>query len=183
MNAYLLLGLEPRLVLSEESLAEAFREAGKTLHPDAGGAEDEFSALHEAHALLVRPSLRLRHFMELRGMPLENRGAIDDGLMELFGTVGAVNQRAEAVARKREEARSALVRSLFESEAQECRDAVEEELVKVEREIASECASFPEYESAPRESATIESAAKTARNLAFLEKWRAGLRASYARLV
>jgi len=183
MNAYLLLGLEPKLVLSDESLAEAFRDAGKTAHPDAGGVEDEFAALHEARALLVRPSLRLRHFMELRGMPLENRGAIDDGLMELFGTVGAVNQRAEAVARKREEARSALVRSLFESEAQECRDAVEESLAEVERAIALECANFPELETAPRESATTERAAKTARNLAFLEKWRAGLRASFARLV
>lgn len=181
MNAYALLEITPRLVLTDEELEDAFREAGKSAHPDAGGGQGEFSMLHEARALLSRPSRRLRHWMELQGVVLEARGAIDDRLMDLFTLAGEATQWAEALARKRDEARSALARALIEGGTQECREAVEAALAKVDAAIAVECEAFPELEA--EESPAVERAARVARNLAFLEKWRAGLRASYARLV
>jgi curved DNA-binding protein CbpA len=183
MNAYKVLGLEPRLELSDEALAEAFRAMGKSAHPDAGGNSGDFSELRQAYATLARLSQRLRHFMELRGLPLEDRGPIDDRLMDLFSQVGAASQRAEVVARKREEARSALVRSLTESEAQAAREEVEEALSLIDEAIAAECRLFPEFEVAPRGVELAQRAAVTARNLAFLEKWRSSLRAAFARLV
>ncbi len=179
VNAFERLGIDSRLAVSDEELAEAFRAAGKLAHPDAGGGEGDFAALHEARAVLASPSRRLRHWMELRGVSLETRGSIDDRLMELFGVAGAATQRAEAVARKRDDARSALARALLETETQLARETVEDALAQVDAALAAERRVFPEFEASPPEP---ETAAKVARNLAFLEKWRAGLRSAYARL-
>jgi curved DNA-binding protein CbpA len=181
MNAYATLGIEPRLVLGEEVLAEAFREAGKSAHPDAGGGDGRFSALGEARAVLASPSRRLRHWMELRGVALESRGSIDDRLMDLFSLAGEASRRAEVLARMRDDARSALARAMLEADTQQCREAVEQALAAVEAAIAAECAAFPDLEAAAEP--PPELAARIARNLAFLEKWRTGLRASFSRLV
>lgn len=180
-NAFQILGTEPRLVLSDETLRDLFREAGKRAHPDAGGGEGEFAALREAFAIVSSPSRRLRHWLELRGTPGNVRGSIEGSLMEVFSEVGAVTQQAEACIRKREEAKSVLVRAMLEGETQICREAVETAISKVEGLIDRECRSFQEWENS--EAPDIEAASKAARNLAFLEKWRAGLRGCYARLV
>ncbi|MEY3897795.1 MAG: hypothetical protein RLZZ214_3316 [Verrucomicrobiota bacterium] len=180
-NSFQILGIEPRLVLSEEDLRDLFREAGKQAHPDAGGGEGEFAALREAFAVVSSPSRRLRHWLELRGTPGEVRGSIENSLMEVFSEVGAVTQQAESCIRKREEAKSVLVRAMLEGETQLCREAVETAISQVESLITRECAVFPEWEAADHPD--IAAASKVARNLAFLEKWRAGLRGCYARLV
>ena len=180
-NAFQILGTEPRLVLSDETLRDLFREAGKQAHPDAGGGEGEFAALREAFAIVSSPSRRLRHWLELRGTPGEVRGSIEGSLMDVFSEVGAVTQQAEACIRKREEAKSVLVRAMLEGETQICREAVEKAISKVESLIDRECGFFPEWEKSG--TPDIEAVSKAARNLAFLEKWRAGLRACYARLV
>jgi hypothetical protein len=117
----------------------------------------------------------------LRGTPGEVRGSIDNSLMDLFAEVGAVTQLAESVIRKRDEAKSALVRALLEGETQVCREAVERAISQVETTIIRECAMFQDLEDSA--APDVEAAAKTARNLAFLEKWRAGLRAYFGRLV
>ncbi len=180
-NAFQLLGLIPGLVYSDEHLRDAFREAGKRAHPDAGGGEGEFASLREAFALVSSPSRRLRLWLELRGMPGEARGSVDPPLMEVFSEVGAVTQQAEAVIRRREEARSALVRAMLESETQHCRESVEKAIARVEWMIAAGCAVFPDLETSVSPDVVV--ASQIARNLAFLERWRSGLRACYSRLV
>ncbi len=180
-NSFQILGIEPRLVLSEETARDLFREAGKLAHPDAGGVEGEFAALREAFAVVSSPSRRLRNWLELRGTPGEVRGSIENSLMEVFSEVGAVTQQAESCIRKREEAKSVLVRAMLEGETQKCREAVESAISNVESLVARECAVFPEWEISDQPD--IAAASKAARNLAFLEKWRAGLRGCYARLV
>ncbi|MEX1115270.1 MAG: DnaJ domain-containing protein [Akkermansiaceae bacterium] len=180
-NAFDRLGIEPGLVLTEETLREAFRAAGKQVHPDAGGGEGEFTALNEAFAILSSPSRRLRHWLECRGLTVETRGTIDTELMDLFADVGAVTQRAEALIRKRDEAKSTLVRAMLGNETQSCREELEVAIAKVEHWIARECEIFPSLETS--EHPDLETAFKTARNLVFLEKWRAGLRAGFSRLI
>ncbi|MEX1048942.1 MAG: hypothetical protein WED15_05415 [Akkermansiaceae bacterium] len=180
-NAFHLLGIQPGLEISEESLREAFRAAGKDAHPDAGGGEGAFASLREAFAVVSSPSRRLKHWLEWRGTPGDERGSIDDSLMDLFSEVGAVTQQADAAVRKREDAKSSLVRALMEGEIQLCREAVERTITRVESMIDRECAVFPDYESCA--ALDVEAASKVARNLAFLEKWRAGLRASFSKLV
>lgn len=180
-NAFQTLGIEPVLVLSDDALRDAYREAGKLAHPDAGGGDGEFAVLREAFAIVSSPSRRLRHWLELRGTPGDVRGTIDPSLMDLFTGVGAVTQQAESLIRKRDEAKSALVRALLESETQLCREAVERAICQVEATISNECAVFPDLENSP--TPDVQAASKTARNLAFLEKWRTGLRACFSRLV
>ncbi len=168
-------------MLSDEAVRDAFREAGKRAHPDAGGGEGEFATLREALAVVSSPSRRLRHWLELRGTPGEIRGSIDTSLMDLFSEVGAVTQQAEGVIRKREEAKSVLVRAMLEGETQQCREAVERAIFQVESRISGECSGFAELENAAVPD--VAAASQSARNLAFLEKWRAGLRACFSRLV
>lgn len=180
-HAFQILGIEPRLVFSDEVLRDLFREAGKQVHPDAGGGEGEFAALRDAYATLASPSRRLMRWLEWRGTPGEVRGSIEAALMDLFSEVGAVTQQAEAVIRKREEARSPLVRALLESETQVSREAVERTISKVESWITQECSDFSNWEVA--QVIEVDAISQVARNLAFLEKWRGSLRACFSRLV
>lgn len=180
-NAFQLLGLPARLTLADESVAEAYREAGRRLHPDAGGADGEFAALREAHAILSSPSRRLLHWLELRGGSAAMRGSIAAELMDLFSEVGEVMRQAESVIRRREAAKSALGRALVENDTQSCREAVSRALERVEAGIGAIRSEFGriEHTSAPDEAEV----GRAARDLAFLEKWRAGLRACFGRLV
>jgi len=180
-NAFQILGSEPRLILSDEAVRDLFREAGKRAHPDAGGGEGEFAALREAFAIVASPSRRLRHWLELRGTPGELRGTIDGPLMDVFAEVGAVTQQADSLIRKREEAKSVLVRAMLEGETQVCRETVEKAIARVEALIAGECSPFGEWENSANPD--VAAISKAARNLAFLEKWRTALRGCFGRLV
>lgn len=181
MNAFETLGIDARLVISEEELREAFREAGKQVHPDAGGGEREFAALREAMAVLSSPSRRLRHWLELRGVLVDLRGSIAPEMMDLFAQVGSVSQAAEEIIRKRNDAKSALAKALLESDTQKSRDAVEAALATVERAIEKACGPWGEWETMPVPDAA--EGARLVRDLSFLEKWKAGLRSVYVRLI
>jgi hypothetical protein len=180
-SAFEILGIAPGLTFSEETLRTAFREAGKVAHPDAGGGDDEFARLREAFEIVASPSGRLKHWLELRGTPVETRGAVDARMMDLFAEVGEVTQRAESLIRKRDEAKSALGLAMLERETHACREAVEQAIGLVDTAIAHECSVFPEIENAV--TPDVEAASKTARNLVFLEKWRSALRGLFSRLV
>ena len=180
-NAFEILGLAPRLVIDGEALNAAFREAGKTSHPDAGGSNDQFAGLREAFEIVASPSRRLKHWLELRGTPAETRGSVDPALMDLFSKVGTATQQAEALIRKRDETKSALGLAMLERETHVCREAVEQALGLVESSIFSECSEFSGWEKA--DTPDVEAASKCARNLAFLEKWRTGLRGVFSRLI
>lgn len=179
-RAYEIMGLQPVLVLTESELREKFREMGKLLHPDAGGGEGEFATLREAYALLSSPGQRLRHWLELRGEIGDLHGSIDTGLMDLFSTVGAVTQRVEALVRQRDLAKSALTKALLEDETQICREAVASLIAHVEDSITQACVDFSSFEKSEKIDASV--AWSRVRSLTFLEKWKASLRASYARL-
>ena len=180
-DAFQMLGLEKRLGFSAEELREAFREAGKRIHPDAGGGEGDFADLQRAHDMVASPSRRLAHWFELRGMKIDPRGAVDDSLMDLFAGVGSTIQKCESLIRKRDESKSALGRALLEDETQRCREQLEGVIAEVSDRIGNECAAFARYEDAnPMDAAD---AAKSVRNLAFLEKWQASLRALFPRML
>ncbi len=180
-DAFQMLGLDQRLGISTEVLREAFREAGKRIHPDAGGGEGDFANLQRAHDILASPSRRLSHWLELRGTKIDPRGTVDDSLMDLFAGVGATMQKCEALIRKRDDAKSALGRALLEDETQRCREELEGMIARVNDRIECECAAFSRYDDAAPSDVT--NAARSVRNLAFLEKWQASLRAMFARML
>lgn len=178
-NAFELLGLPVRLIVSRETLQQAFREAGKRLHPDAGGDEQSFAALQRASEILQSPSRRLKHWLEIGGHPLESRGAISSPIMTCFGRVSEVCQAAEALARKREAAKSALGLALLEGETHACREQLEATIREVQTRIEEACAGFADLDAGVVD---LVAACAVYRDLAFLEKWLASLRALYARL-
>lgn len=177
MDAFEVMGVGRGLVFSEEELRQAFREAGKRAHPDAGGDEDRFAELQQAFGILLSPSRRLRHWLESGGIRVDDRGSVGDGVSDLFGMVGGVLQQASDVERKRGAAASALAKAMLEDEVQRSREALEEAIGRVDAALAAECGRFPELELAPG-----EPAGSSVRTLAFLEKWRSELRACYAKL-
>jgi DnaJ-class molecular chaperone len=176
MNPFETLGMEPRLVISEEELRSAFREAGKRDHPDAGGRGEDFAKVQEAFARLSSPSKRLRAWLEAKGIGGDERGAISPGLIDLFGNVGSVLQRADEVIKRREAALSALTKAILEPAVQSVRDDLEATLDEVSRARETEAARFPEIEAGQGDPW------RSARDLAFLEKWQAELKARFAGL-
>jgi hypothetical protein len=180
-SAYQQLGLMPRLILDEVELREAFREAGRRTHPDGGGDPAAFDALRTAHDTLASPACRLRHWLECRGVVVDTRGAVDSGLMDLFGRVGDVARRAGELARQRSSARSALVLAMSEAETQLLIEAVESTIAEVDGAITRETVHFAEWESA--EAIDGAQVSRHLRNLLFLEKWRATLRGLVPTLV
>ncbi|MCP5532034.1 MAG: DnaJ domain-containing protein [Akkermansiaceae bacterium] len=180
-SAFDTLGIPQGLVVDESALAAAFREAGAKVHPDAGGAEEDFAELRRAMDVLSSPSKRLRHWLELRGIEVDPRGTVDDRLMDLFSEVGAVTGQAEVLVRKRAETRSALALAMLEGDTQVCRESVEAASAKVDQAIGRETALFPAFETAA--DIDVSEASRVVRNLAFLEKWKSSLRGLYARLV
>lgn len=180
-NAFEILGIPPRLEIDGETLNTAFREAGKLVHPDAGGGDDEFARLREAFDIVSSPSRRLKEWLELRGTPADPRGTVDPGLMDLFCEIGATTQQAEALIHRRFGTKSALGLAMLERETQACRESVERGIRLVDAAIERECSAFPGYECSAVPD--VEAASRCARNLAFLEKWRAGLRGVFSRLI
>jgi len=185
MKAFERLGVERKLGISEEELREVFREAGKRVHPDAGGSDEEFGEVQRAFGLLLSPSKRLRHWLELQGVEVAGRGSVSASVSDLFGPVGEVVQKAGEVERKKAAASSALAMAMLEDELQRTREAVEQAIGQVEAAIGQECGNFPEIQAAaghrgPAEA--LDKAGRTVRTLAFLEKWRTELRGCYANL-
>jgi len=180
-SAFEILGIEPQLEIDAETLRDAFREAGRSAHPDAGGDEASFASLNAAFEILSSPSRRLRYWLELRGLAMETRGTVAPEIMDLFPQVGEVSQRAESLVRRRDEAKSALGRALLERETQTCREDIERMIALVENAIETECGVFPIYQNAA--APDLAAASASARHLAFLEKWRAGLRGAFSRLI
>ncbi|GAA5480929.1 hypothetical protein [Haloferula sargassicola] len=176
MDAFAELGLERRLVISDEEIRAAFREAGKSRHPDAGGDAGDFERLQQAVTLLTDPSERLKQWLELEGIEGSLRGAVGSGVMDLFSEIGRKLQQADAVIREKEAAQSLLAKALLEAKAQDCRERLEvcQQRLEVERRQREE--SFPAVESGRADGWQL------ARELAFIGKWLGQVRARYAAL-
>ena len=176
MNPFERLGLERRLAICGDELREAFRAAGKQEHPDAGGSGEGFTAVQEAFKLLSSPSRRLKAWMAAEGIEGNDRGAISPQLLDLFAKVGAALQKADGVTKKREGAQSVLAKSLLEPEVQLAREDLEAALEDVAGTVEKEEESFAQIEAGEGDPSLVS------RNLAFLEKWQAELKARFAGL-
>lgn len=177
MNAFEVLGLREGLDLSEEEVRDAFRQKASAEHPDSGGDEVAFSEIQAARELLLSPSRRLKEWIRIKNLPVDNRGQIDSGLIELFEEVSRTGSEAEAVIKENENAQAALVRAMVEVKMISQRERVKELLAKIGSAIESREGLFPEIEKGERDAGTIM------RDLTFLEKWRATLKGIFSKLL
>ena len=195
MNAFDALGLPQRLTLTQEEIETAWRAAGKAHHPDAGGDEQKFSVIREAKATLASPASRLAHWLEIHGENPDPRGTIDAEIMDLFAPVGEVVQQADALARRRATATTALGQAMLEGETLRTRENVEAMITRIDAAISTQCVPFSQWESnesapavkeksppAAKEKSPPTAQAAALRNLRFLGKWKRALMAAYAGL-
>ncbi|MBC7979488.1 MAG: hypothetical protein H7Y36_02885 [Armatimonadetes bacterium] len=178
MDAFASLGLPVRLVVSEEEIREAFRLKAGLEHPDAGGDAGEFAKLQAAREVLLSPARRLMAWLEIQGQSVEARGEIETGLVDLFQKVAAVGAEAEAAIKTYGKAQSSLAKALAEVRLIAQREQVSELLAEVAVSIRSRSGRFAEIDAGAE-----FDAAQEVRNLRFLEKWQAGLKGIYGRLL
>jgi len=191
MNAFARLGLPRKAALSAEEIRSAFQQAGAALHPDAAtdGADRlqrtaAFTALNDAHSILLSLPRRLRHLLELEysDLAVQKTGAVlGDRMMALFSITGSAVQRATAVQTKKQSAGSALAKAMLASEemqAQESLEAATQEIEAARSTLEAELASLDDARAAgiPTGQALQSCAARAG----FLEKWHAQLRAAFA---
>lgn len=176
MDAFAELGLERRLVLDEEALDSAYASAGKRAHPDAGGSQEAFEAVAKAKETLARPVARLKHWLEIEGVPGDLRGPVSSGLMDVFSELGGLLQRVDELLRERESASSALAKAMLEGRTQEAREDLEAMQERLEGMTDEAVERFPEIERGEGDGWSL------ARELGFLEKWRGEVRERFAGL-
>jgi len=176
MDAFGILGLERRLRLEDEAISAAFREQGKTRHPDGGGSVAEFEELEQAHQILKDPARRLRHWLELEEVSGNLRGSVGTELMAMFSELGELLQQADALIRERESAASALAKAMLEGRTQGVRDDLETITAGLDSLVQARVARFAAVESGTADGWEL------ARDLTFLSKWQAQVRERFASL-
>ncbi len=113
--------------LDSEKLREAFHEGSRGTHPDAGGSEAAFAQINEAYRVLQNPRLRLHHLLTLENhAPAAAGQAVASDIADLFQSVAAASQEADATSRKLAVASNPLSRSLLQPELRGARGRLDE---------------------------------------------------------
>jgi len=180
-NHFNALDLPEQAALEEEQIKEAFQALAATAHPDQGGDEATFKALNTAYQTLLNPTTRLRHLLETHDVSFDARGQVDSALMDQFMPVGDLIQRTDAHLRDLETAASALSKALLTPKTMELQEAIEKQINSLDTLQSSQFESLANY-SGENIQDCADAAGTTARNLAFLDKWKAQLRERYAQL-
>lgn len=173
-------GLERRLDVDAGELQQRYDQRCREVHPDSGGAREEFEVLQEAFASLQSPARRLRHWLELAGLEGSGRGSVPAPVADRFEEISSLLQAAETVAERHGNAQSALVRSMAESDGMTLQGRLAEAREEVEKLSGAWVSRFGEFDRrGPTEVA--EEAGEAIRALTFLEKWADQLRMAWAR--
>jgi hypothetical protein len=177
MSAFEKLGLRVGLLFSEEQIRDAFRTRAAEVHPDSGGDEGEFAALQVAQDVLLSPARRLREWLKVKGVEVDERGTIAGEMVDRFQKVAETGAKAEAAIKAGEKAQSALANGMAEVRLMGERENVKDLLAGIEAEIRERVQVFPAIEEGKSDAAIVM------RDLVFLEKWRGAMKSLYGRLM
>ena len=173
-----IMGLPDELCVDDATLREAFRAAGKRLHPDAGGSVEEFAKLQSAQRLFSRAGERLRAWLEERGVAGEVRGSLSAEVMDRFSMVAEVVQRSQLLAKESDACRSMLAKAMLEPRKQKCR----EEISSLQQQLTTlSTQRVGRFAAVAGGDVDGNSAWQMVRDLLFLEKWQAQLREEFGR--
>ncbi len=179
MSPFTQLGLPASLLLSDDDIKKAFQQKSREAHPDHGGNVEAFAALNEAHQILFVPASRLKAWMLVNQISIDERGAIASELIDIFSEIAALLANADALIMKREQATSQLSKALLEKEVFLMRNKIEAQIdfvsLKREEHVKS---TFSQIEN----SNSPDLANSTLRSLIFIEKWIRQLRERFGRL-
>jgi hypothetical protein len=179
------LGLPRRADLSEDHIQEAFVEMSRGAHPDqAGGDLASATAVNEAHGVLTRPELRIKHLLELSGQSDWKAVPLDESFMSVFSRISSALPRAQDLAGRAAKSQSALSKALLASEEMQLR----EELEAVGTEVAGLrdplLARLPEMDRRidSGEAAVWEELHTVQAKLSYTFKWQAQIREALLQL-
>lgn len=164
-------------MITAGEIREAFRVRAADAHPDGMGDEAGFTALREARDILESPAKRLREWLQIKGVDTDSRGTIAGELVDFFQKVAETGAEAEAALKSATEAQSTLAKSLTVVRLMGTREKVKALLEEIEAGIARRVEMFSVIEKGESD------AARTIRDLVFLEKWRSAMRSLYGRLM
>ncbi|MGC6427291.1 MAG: hypothetical protein ACON5H_09895 [Akkermansiaceae bacterium] len=183
MNAFAILEVPERLVISPQELERRFDVRGKSCHPDAGGSAEEFSRIRGAYDVLKTPSGRIRAALESlsgsKGAP--SSGEIPSLVMSSFSSVANVLEEVEEVLGERRTARSGLKRAMADAKIPLLKRRLEwvlNEVVEVEDNLVAQFGRFDEV----GWSHSVSEMAEVFRGLRFIEKWKGQLQAATGKL-
>lgn len=179
-DAFALLGLPARAALDEAELQSAWLQAARAAHPDQEGGDAALAAgLNQALDTLKSPVTRLKHLLERHSGTPWRAVPLDAEMMRLFENLGPLLQRGAALAQKKQAASSALAKALLAREEMQIREALEELGARIEEAWAREESSLPGCDErlAAGDAAVWPELQAAQARLAYLEKWRAQIRA------
>lgn len=140
MTDYFALLEQPRRPwLDPDELKQSFHAKTLQAHPDAqltvaasdGGAA--FSQINEAYQVLRDSKRRVHHLLQLEGAEAERNATVPSEIAELFPSVAALTQQADAVMQKAAAATTALSRSLVKAELLATFAAISEMLERLQQ--------------------------------------------------
>lgn len=181
MSAFDLLNLPYYANLDEDMLRKRFQTISAELHPDKGGCEIKFREVNQAYQTLRTASGRLKELFRIYNIEYSPRGSVSDDLMDLFMSTGDLLQRIDAHIRKKEAATTALTKALLEPVSMQLQQSLSNQIQTVESTLEATSSTLPVIDQQGVTN-SVALATATARNLAFLEKWRAQLRERFGQL-
>jgi curved DNA-binding protein CbpA len=167
-DCFALLGLPRTAQLDESTLQAAWHERSRAAHPDQPGGSAVLAAeINAAYETLLAPEKRLKHLLDLHQVPWRAI-PISAELMSLFSQLGPLLQKAAALAKKKQQASSALVKALLANEEMTLREALETLGVEIETRRETLIAGLPADD--------LEQIQVAQATLSYLAKWQAQVR-------
>lgn len=176
MNEFLLLNLPEALDLDLEKLKSNYQELASQHHPDAGGEEDLFKQLNQAYEKLVHPHSRAICLLSVKKIQYESRGSISENIMNCFMPLSELLQETDSHIKDVKLASSVLQKALLSAKSLTIQGNVEQWIENLDSKQQAIEQQIKELSLTGSEIQTF------IRDLAFIFKWKAQLRARFAEL-
>ena len=170
-NHFSVLGLPESLSTEPETIENAWRELTRALSlPDTPAENRDSSELNEARALLLDPTLRLEHWLKVKGASGGRASILAPSLMDLFGAIEPALSRCDELVSRHRAASTALAKALLAKETVALQLEIQGLMQKIQVEKQSIMAAFPAFEIEASQGEFVEAQAALG-HLKFLRKW------------
>ncbi len=191
MNPFAVLELPERATLTTDEVKEQFVRLSAEHHPDhpgaAAGTRERFTQINQAYQLLLSPGARLKALLQQRFPDtFEIKGALPEGLLDLFSLIGPTLQEADAFLAKKSKATSALAEALLAPQLIETQEKLGQAANAVNQHLETATARLEEIDRLLDPAKANEGALNTAsvlcREFLYLEKWQAQIQSRFHEL-
>ena len=179
IDYFKILGLPRRAAIDEEEIRRSFKNASRKVHPDAGGDSNEFARLNEAQSILLDPSRRLQHWVELEFPGEKSDAPLSPSLGALFEKTAKTLQTVSEFLLKRGEKASKLALALLAREEMELQNrlfSLNGEVLLELRSLEGQLPVLDSLRTGDPEAARLK-ATELSAQFRFLHRWQAQIQA------